>query len=84
MLFRSYWALGHFARFIRPGAQRVLCAAASHEVEATAFVNPDASAVVVATNRQDHALQLALRIDDAEWNVELPSRSIATFVSGIR
>ena len=79
----SYWAVGHFARFIRPGAQRVLCAAASHEVEATAFINPDASAVVVATNRHDHALQLALLIDDTHWKVELPARSIATFVSSL-
>ena len=80
----SYWALGHFARFIQPGARRVLCASARHEVEATAFVNPDASTVVVATNRHGHALHFALRIDDAQWNAELPPRSIVTFVYSIR
>ncbi len=78
----SYWVLGHFARFIQPGAKRVSCASSLHEVEATAFVNPDASTVVVATNRHEQALRLALRIDDADWRVELPSRSIATFVTG--
>ena len=80
----SYWALGHFARFIKPGAQRVLCASAKQAVEATAFVNPDASTVVVATNQQDHPAQAVLRIDDAEWCVELPARSIATFVRGLQ
>ena len=80
----SYWALGHFARFIQPGARRVLCASARHEVECTAFVNPDASKVVVATNRHGHALHFALHIDDAQWHAELPPRSIATFVSSIR
>ena len=78
---RSYWILGHFARFIRPGAERVLCASSQHEVDATAFVNPDASTVVVATNRHGHALHLVLRIDDALWSAELPPRSIATFVA---
>ena len=76
----SYWVLGHFARFIRPGAQRVLCASAQHEVQATAFLNPDASTVVVATNRHDHVLRFALRIDAAQWHAELPPRAIATFV----
>lgn len=78
----AYWVLGHFARFIEPGAQRVLCASASEQIDATAFVNPDASTVVVASNRQDHAWQLALRIDDDVWRIELPARSIATFVRG--
>ncbi len=76
----AYWVLGHFARFIKPGAQRVLCASATQQVDATAFINPDASAVVVASNRQDHAVPLALRIDDGLWRIELPARSIATFL----
>ena len=79
----SYWVLGHFARFIRPGARRVLCASPRAEVEATAFVNPDASIVVVATNRQSQTQQFALSVDDASWRVELPPRSIATFVCGM-
>ena len=78
----SYWVLGHFARFIRPGARRVLCASPRAAVEATAFVNPDASIVVVATNRQSQTQQFALSVDDASWRVELPARSIATFVCG--
>jgi glucosylceramidase len=77
----SFWVLGHFARFVKPGARRVLCAASRHEIEATAFVNPDGSRIVVATNRHEHALQLALRVDEGLWAVELPARSIATFVA---
>lgn len=77
----SYAVLGHFARFIRPGARRVLCASTQREVEATAFVNPDTSTVAVATNRQGLAQHFALRVDNVSWRVELPPRSIATFVS---
>jgi glucosylceramidase len=77
----AYWVLGHFSRFVAPGARRVLCASTSHELEATAFVNPDGSRIVVASNRQEHALQLALRVDAGLWAVELPARSMATFVA---
>ncbi len=77
----AYWVLGHFARFIRPGAQRVGLASAAG-VEATAFAHGDGSTTVVACHRHDHALRLALCIDGRPCIVELPPRSIATFVSG--
>ena len=77
----AYWVLGHFARFVKPGAQRVLCASARQDLEATAFVNPDGTTVVVASNRHEHALRIAMAID-GEWrDVALPLRSIATFVA---
>jgi glucosylceramidase len=76
----AYWVLGHFARFIRPGAQRVLSVAAQ-EVDTTAFVNDDGSTAVVVANRNDAALRFALCVDDVSGAVELPPRSIATYVA---
>ncbi len=75
----AYWALGHFARFIRPGARRVRSVAAQ-EVDATAFANTDGSTAVVAANRHDTALRYALCVDEACRVIELPPRSISTFV----
>ncbi len=77
----SYWVLGHFARFVQPGARRVLCASPRQDIEATAFANPDGSAVVVASNRVGHAAPFALRIDGRLWRAELPPRSIASFIA---
>ena len=77
----AYWVLGHFARFVKPGARRVLCASARQDLEATAFVNHDATTVVVASHRHEHALRFALCIDGQSRAVELPPRSIATFVT---
>ena len=39
----SYYYIGHFSRFIRPGARRVLSASTTDALEATAFINPDGS-----------------------------------------
>jgi glucosylceramidase len=77
----AFWVLGHFARFIRPGARRVQLACAAG-VEATAFANGDGSTTVVASHRHDQALRLALSVDGRSGIVELPPRSIATLVSG--
>jgi len=76
----AYWVLGHFSRFIRPGAQRVLSVAAN-DIDTTAFTNPDGSTAVVASNRHDHALRFSLCVDGTCRAVELPPRSIATFVA---
>jgi glucosylceramidase len=77
----AYWVLGHFARFIRPGAQRVQASAAPG-LEATAYRNPDGTTAVVLLHRHDRALRLRLSVDGRAAAFELPPRSIATFVSG--
>jgi glucosylceramidase len=77
----AYGVLGHFARFIRPGAQRV-ASVAPRGIDATAFVNPDGSNAVVASNPHEQAQHFALCIDDDHGlAVEMPPRSIATFVT---
>jgi glucosylceramidase len=76
----SYFYIGHFARFVRPGARRVLCVASRHDIEATAFRNVDDSAAVVVLNRTERTQRFELRIDGASGVAELPPRSIATCV----
>jgi glucosylceramidase len=76
----SYYYVGHFARFVRPGAQRVLCTASHPDVETTAFQNIDGTTAVVLLNRLEQAQRVALQVDATESVVELPPRSIATCV----
>lgn len=77
----SYWYLGHFARFIQPGAQRVLCASARQDLEATAFVNPDGSCATVVLNRSERSLGFRLVVDSQSFETHLPARSIATWLA---
>jgi glucosylceramidase len=78
----SYAYIGHFARFIQPGAHRVLCAASSQDLETTAFVNPDGRTVVVVMNRTEKAIAYTLRVQDSHCPTSIPARAIATFVVG--
>lgn len=77
----SYYYMGHFARFIRPGARRILCAASLQELETTAFVNTDGTIAVVAMNRTHKPQSFVMRIDGGRWMAELPARSIATYLA---
>jgi len=76
----AYWALGHFSRFIRPGAQRVLCASSRADVETTAFLDPSGAVASVALNRHGHPVHMQLVVDGSAWPIDLPPHSIATFV----
>ncbi len=76
----SYYYIGHFSRFVQPGAQRVLCAASRQDLEATAFANPDGSVATVVLNRTDHNVAFNLSIAGQEFTAQLPARSMATYL----
>jgi glucosylceramidase len=46
----SYYYIGHFSKFIRPGAKRISCSSNRDSLQATAFRNPDGKIVVVVLN----------------------------------
>jgi len=76
----SYYYMGHFSRFIRPGARRVVCATNRDSLEATAFVAPDGTHTAVALNRTDKSIAFSLTCDRQFAAVDLPAHGIATMV----
>lgn len=74
----SYWYLGHFSRFIKPGARRIVCACGKDELETTAFVNPDGTIAVVVMNRTDLPVNFVLRHEGQMLTLRSPARSIQT------
>ena len=76
----SFYYLGHFSRFIKPGARRVIAASTSDHLETVAARNPDGSLAVVALNRTAVPTTFKLVADDQTAPFELPPHAIATFV----
>lgn len=74
----SFYYIGHFSRYIRPGAKRVLCATTMDELEATAFVNPDGKVAVVVMNRAPVKLPFMLKYNGKGAKAEIPPHSIIT------
>ena len=77
----SFYYLGHFSRFIKPGAQRLLCAASKQDIEVTAFANPDGSKVLVVLNRSEREITYTLKFDGKQASTLAPARSISSFVA---
>ena len=75
-----YSYIGHFSKFIRPGARRVAVAPSRDGLQATAFLNVDASLAVVVMNQSDKAIDYSLWIKGKAAPTSSPPHSIATFM----
>lgn len=76
----SYYALGHFARFVRPGARRILSSTSHDTLEAAAFRNPGGQIVVTALNLAAEKDILSLTVDGMRTATECLPHSITTFL----
>lgn len=76
----SYYYIGHFSKFIQPGAKRIIAAPSRSQLISTAFMNPDGSIVVVVMNESDVKADFYLWIDGKAAPASSLPRSIMTFV----
>lgn len=76
----SYYYMGHFSRFLKPGAKRIGSSAYSSEIEECAFRNPDGSIVLVMMNRENEAKTVCIRCRGNLAFLELAPHSIVTAV----
>jgi glucosylceramidase len=76
----SYYYLGHFSKFIRPGARRIICSSNADEMLAAGFLNPDGSIAVVMMNSQPKALDFRIWLDGNAASFHSPAHSIMTLV----
>lgn len=75
----EYHVLGHFSRHVRPGARRALTTGPWGDQ--IAFVNADASVVIVMANSSDGAHEATVEVaGTGAFAVALPARSVHTFV----
>ena len=76
----SYYYIGHFSKFIRPGARRLETSSNRQQLESTAFINNDGKIAVVVMNRSDEKVSYKLAISGKAAEVESLPHSIVTFV----
>lgn len=76
----SFYYLGHFSKFIRPGARRITASNTSDDLLSTAFINPDATIAAVIMNPTDRAVSVNLQIRGKAAKIASPARSIVTAV----
>ncbi len=76
----SFFYIGHFSKFIRPGAKRIISSSTVDKLLTTAFLNTDGTIAVVVMNETslERAFMLALREKVAA--TKIPAHSIMTVV----
>jgi glucosylceramidase len=76
----SFYYIGHFSKFIRPGAKRIISSSSRGQLLTTAFLNPDGKIAVIVMNQSSENIpyRVWLKGDAAEFT-SLP-HSIQTLI----
>ncbi len=76
----SYYYIGHFSKFIRPGAKRILCAPSRSQLLATGFINEDGKVAVIVMNQSDKEIVYKLCFGLKAAEVKSLPHSIQTLI----
>jgi glucosylceramidase len=76
----TFYYIGHFSKFIRPGAKRISSVSSSNSIIATAFKNENNTIAVVAMNTTDNPLEYSITINLKTAKLTLAAHSIQTIV----
>ncbi len=75
-----FYYIGHFSKFIRPGAKRISSVSSSNSILATAFKNEDNTIAIIAMNTTDTPLAYTVTIALKTAKLKLAAHSIQTIV----
>lgn len=76
----SFYYIGHFSKFIRPGAKRIASSPSRSALLSTAFINPDGKVAVVVMNKSDQKVPYYLWVEGHAAEVNSPPHAIQTLV----
>ncbi|HJQ31633.1 MAG TPA: glycoside hydrolase family 30 protein [Pyrinomonadaceae bacterium] len=76
----AYYYIGHFSKFIRPGARRVASSPSRSALQSTAFLGDDGKVSAVVMNRGEKEVSYFLWVGGQAAEVKSPPRSIQTLV----
>ncbi len=76
----SFYYIGHFSKFIRPGAKRIISSGSRGQLLTTAFLNTDGKIAVVVMNQSDTKIPYRLWIAGQAAEVTSLPHSIQTLV----
>jgi len=76
----SYYYLGHFSKFIIPGAKRISTSSSQSQLESTSWMNPNGEMITIVMNMSDDKLKYSLYVGDKESNLTINPRAIQTLI----
>lgn len=74
----SFYYIGHFSKFIRPGAKRISSVTSSNSIISTAFKNKNNSISIVVMNTTNTTLDYTITLDLKTSKLKIPAHAIQT------
>ncbi|MBP6396872.1 MAG: glycoside hydrolase family 30 protein [Saprospiraceae bacterium] len=79
-LMNSYYYIGHFSKFIKPGAKRISVSSNRAQLLCTGFINTDGSTAVVVMNATEEKFETGFMYKGRTYKYMIAPRSIITTV----
>jgi glucosylceramidase len=76
----SYYYIGHFSKFIRPGAKRISAASSRSQLLCTAFKNVDGKLAIIVMNQSNEKIDYNLVIGDKAAAIHIPPHAIQSLI----
>ena len=76
----SFYYIGHFSKFIRPGAKRIISSASRGQLITTAFINTDGKIAVIVMNQSSDKISYRLWMAGQAAEITSLPHSIQTLV----
>ena len=76
----AFYYIGHFSKFIKPGAKHIISSPSRSQLVSTSFLNEDGSMVVVVMNETDKEAPFLLWVDGKAAETKALPHSINTYV----
>jgi len=76
----TYYAMGHFSKFIERGAVRIGSSSYNDAVKVAAFSNPNGEIVVLVLNTTEKEATPKIRLNDCTSEFKLPAKSLQTMI----
>lgn len=76
----EFYYIGHFSKFVKPGARRISAASSKSFLLTTAFLNADGKIATIVMNQGEKDVTFYIWIDGKSIKSTIPRKSISTFV----
>ena len=76
----TYYYIGHFSKFIKPGAARVSTTTSRSTLESTSFKNQDGTIVTVVMNKTEEVVKYKLVVSGSEVVLQIEPRAMQSIV----
>ena len=76
----TYYYIGHFSKFIKPGALRVSTTTSRTTIESTSFMNEDGKIVTIVMNTTDTKINYKLIVGNSETQLEIAPHAMQSIL----